>query len=107
MLRPLFSSSNGDSHMVDKIKFLKAAALIKSIKRNLPEGDELEMNHVEDYHSNLRYLEEQVGQNLVEFQIPNSAIKSKEVLTGLSYGRTGNMRASTRTECYCDAHVFR
>lgn len=92
---------------MDKIKFYKASALIKSIKSNLPEGDELEMNHVEDYHSNLRYLEEQIRLDLAEFQIPPSAIKTRDVLTGLGQSRTGEWHGSTRTEEYCDAYIFR
>jgi hypothetical protein len=93
--------------MFDKIKFFKAAALLKSFKSNLPKGDEIELNHVEDYHSCLLQLEEQVNVKLTEFRIPASAIKSKEVLTGLSQGRAGEWHGSTRTEEYCDPDVFR
>jgi hypothetical protein len=93
--------------MFDKIKFLKASALLKSFKSNLPEGDEIELNYVDDYHSYLLQLGEQVKQDLSEFQIPTSAIKSKDVLKGIKYGQRGQSYYDTTVYQYCDPDVFR
>lgn len=93
--------------MFDRVKFLKASALLKSFKGNLPKGDKIELNHVDDYHSYLSQLEEQVKLDLTEFRIPKGALKSEEVLTGLLHAGAGGMQAVTETKWHCDPDVFR
>ena len=93
--------------MFDKIKFLKAAALLKSFKGNLPKGD-IDLNHVDDYHQYLTALQEQIGIDLDEFRIPKSAHKQRATPNSVSFDMFGHMSGEPYSyHPYCDGDAFR
>ena len=91
---------------MDKIKFLKISALLSGLKLNLPVGD-VELNHVEDFHSLLTELQEQVGTDLSEFRIPPSAIKTRAIPLTVSYVFGQPQSEPYEYQPYCDEKVFK
>lgn len=92
---------------VDKIKFFKVSALLKSFKGNLPKGN-IDLNHVEDYHSYLTSLQEIIRVDLSEFRIPKSAIKERAIPHSVSVDEWGNVYGTPYTyHPYCDGDAFR
>jgi hypothetical protein len=93
--------------MIDKIKFIKASAILSAFKDGLPKGD-IELNHVDDYHAVLSDLQEQFGIDLSEFRIPKSALKERAIPQSFSMDGWGNTYGEPyRYEPYCDRDVFK
>lgn len=92
---------------VDKLKFYKASTLLKSLRANLPKGD-IGLNHVEDYHSFLDTIEDQIKTDLSEFRIPKSALKSHAIPNTVSYDMSGHALGEPYSYLpYCDGDAFR
>jgi hypothetical protein len=104
MLRPF----GKETYMFDKIKFYQAAALIRAIRANLPEGL-VWMNHVDDYHSALSKLEELIKVDLSDFRIPESAITRSKVRRDTYAGgfRFTKDPETVPVKPYCDPIVFK
>jgi hypothetical protein len=93
--------------MIDKIKFIKASAILSAFKDSLPQGD-IELNHVDDYHAVLDDLQGQFGIDLSEFRIPKSALKERAIPQSFSMDAWGNTYGEPyRFEPYCDRDVFK
>lgn len=92
---------------MDKIKFFKASSTLKAFRDNVPQGD-IELNHVDDLHSLLDTLQEQIGESLDEFRIPKSALKDREIPQSFSMDAYGNTYGDPyRYIPYCDRDVFK
>jgi hypothetical protein len=80
--------------------------LLNSFRDNLPES-EVDMNDVAEYHRLLNTAASELRCDLREFRIPNTAIKSRDVLTGLSQSPTGEHDASFETQQYVTTQAFK
>lgn len=59
---------------MDEIISLKAWSRLEMLHKNLPSGN-IKEDYIADYHNILKTLEQETGQSLDEFRIPESQIQ--------------------------------